>query len=966
MHKSVWQRRILLTLLSVAVLTALTGCKKDSGSSSHIADSTTAPQQVTEQSVAHTIEQISNLSESYGYKNALSELTEKNTTTLDGDTYYRLQQNYHGIPVYGQTVVCVENENGEMTALAGNAVDIDEDVDLTPTVTVEQVNTAIRTYLVDELGYDSVDVSNTGIDKLREEHLCIYNADRDADRTSHLAYCVYQGGYEFTVDAQDASVINCAQILFDISTPATGYLASDTTHDNPFPIENVDGEYYVLRDWEKGLAVYSLNGVSSGDPLDEQALADAVILQSEDEIFGNTTNENALEQESGVQLLQNISKIYDYFEMLSFIQEGVETRLYYNDSYYNGRNARGGYGQVDALGGVFGLVLMGSETGTSDIDIIAHEYTHRVSFQTVGWHSELTQTSAINEALSDIFGELIEQRYYDWGSPDWYMRGDYISVARNIAAPRKTGHKEIVSDPNNSGSSECYADSTVISHTAYLMWNGIGGDESKKISTDDLAKLWYRAMLMMPSDCDFATCRELVELSARLMNMTAQQRNCIAEAFDAAGIEQGASVLIGTQNTYLQINDINNTLYDDYTLYIAPIETTALANTPILSTVIDNSTDTRIVTTTDPQVLNLSEGSYAIAFVDNANPEKYEVWSLWISAEQTNKMISIGTKFGVLKQDETPSSNESVGADYLASMSLLTDHYWYLNIQSWEIFSFTDDGNATIYGTDMPPEASQNTDLSNVNLYPMKNIRYSFDGETLVLSGYSADGSDLVLNLYNKLTSPANITDIFTATQIEEYDGDQYFYETDWVQPDDLFLDNNATYLVRLGKKTSTDESANSYAYRQYKQILLQFPLDISETYLDADGNERNGTDIVQYVLYDIDKNGVEELIVNKNSDCYVYTVEGTELLQCGKFSASYENCLYACDGNGLVVHDGGTGSLHLEYVRLYTLSDGVLDKGEMLADTATGSYDALHDCLDSYQQLTDYHNPSDLAPLGS
>ena len=47
-----------------------------------------------------------------GYKNALSELTELHTSTVDGDKYYRLQQNYRGIPVYGRTVVCVTNKRG--------------------------------------------------------------------------------------------------------------------------------------------------------------------------------------------------------------------------------------------------------------------------------------------------------------------------------------------------------------------------------------------------------------------------------------------------------------------------------------------------------------------------------------------------------------------------------------------------------------------------------------------------------------------------------------------------------------------------------------------------------------------------------------------------------------------------------------------------------------------------------------
>ena len=69
------------------------------------------------------------------------------------------------------------------------------------------------------------------------------------------------------------------------------------------------------------------------------------------------------------------------------------------------------------------------------------------------------------------------------------------------------------------------------------MWNGIDGNDSLRVSTEELAELWYRAVLMMPSDCDFATCRKLVEYAAKSMkNLTNEQRSCVSEAFDEVGI----------------------------------------------------------------------------------------------------------------------------------------------------------------------------------------------------------------------------------------------------------------------------------------------------------------------------------------------------------------------------------------------------------------------------------------------
>ena len=70
--------------------------------------------------VDDAIKTISNMGEELGYENALSDLSEKNITTFNEETYYRLQQNYEGIPVYGKNVVCVVNDEGEVDVLTGN------------------------------------------------------------------------------------------------------------------------------------------------------------------------------------------------------------------------------------------------------------------------------------------------------------------------------------------------------------------------------------------------------------------------------------------------------------------------------------------------------------------------------------------------------------------------------------------------------------------------------------------------------------------------------------------------------------------------------------------------------------------------------------------------------------------------------------------------------------------------------
>ena len=118
------------------------------------------------------IEQLKEAETKFGYENALSELTEKSTAVIDGDSYYRFQQNYEGIPVYGRTIVCATDENGKNVDLIGNLEDVSEDLKTTPSVSIEQIENTVSTYFIEELSFNSDFVVN--LDYLTNDYLVVY------------------------------------------------------------------------------------------------------------------------------------------------------------------------------------------------------------------------------------------------------------------------------------------------------------------------------------------------------------------------------------------------------------------------------------------------------------------------------------------------------------------------------------------------------------------------------------------------------------------------------------------------------------------------------------------------------------------------------------------------------------------------------------------------------------------------
>lgn len=584
------------------------------------------------------------IGEPCGYKNALSNLTEKVTTTIDGDTYYRMQQNYKGIPVYGRTAVCVTDENEKVVSVNGNMLDVDENIDVTPTITGNQAVGFIEDYMNNEI--DSDDAKNIEIPQPDDSDLCIYTYSEDGK--AHLAYHVCFGYFEVVVDAQNGEILSFHENM----KMDTGYAASDVEQKNGFYIEKNENDLYQLKNSALRFSVLNLNGKTHAKT---KNMENSTSIESLDSIFGNDANEEGYEE--AVRYYQNVSIITERLAAVCGF-ENAWLLAFYNDGYASGKNAYGGtWGEID--GKPVGVISMGSVTGVDDIDVIGHEYGHAISYVTVAWQGDNMETGAINEGISDIFGEIAEAWYTKSDSVDWIHTNKNVNVKRNIKNPNDAGYASTVNDSslwNEFWTGEEYYYSTVISRVGYLMWNGIDGNKNKKIPIDNLAKLWYRAMLMMPSDCDFSTCRQLVEWSALSIDgMTKDQRQCISEAFDMVGIqdvELPPKLFVDCdrnvrRDSVLNVYDADKNLYSNYVINISgTIAEHELAySSDILLDLGHRYEHTEEVNQDGSYHIDLPDGYYTFTISDNNNPVYTYSFTVSVSEQGTEDVIDLYTDF---------------------------------------------------------------------------------------------------------------------------------------------------------------------------------------------------------------------------------------------------------------------------------------------------------------------------------
>lgn len=571
---------------------------------------------VTISNAEQAIYHAKKLGQEYGYENAMDELTEKNSTTVDGDSYYRLQQNYNGLPVYGRTVVYSTDKNGDILSITGNVMDVDE-LDLIPSISDSQVHRAIIDYSARELDMDN---SAYSFEPVNAGNLCIYSMTDNYQ--CRLAYRVCDDYYEYIVDAHTAEIlfVNSLIRFSDVQGALTGQVQS-------YPNIQYTQEHglYSLKDSVRNISAYTAN-------------LDALV----------SWNEGAAPVLSAVDAYANFQIIYDFYNVVlgnkSYDGAGNKSiRIIVNaDSLID--NAAFSPGE-DVF--KFGVASSGLHEKSIYRDWVAHEYTHGVEHL----HSGMLyngESGAIMEGLSDIFGEIVESwqssntSSVQFNVPNWHFSetNRYISDPERGKLPQKYKGRYWVDTSQISKDTDwggVHYNNTVISHAAYLMWNGIdGSDEAAKIPLEKLANLWYRAMLMMPSDCSFIECRELVELAAKSLSLSSAQNNCISRAFDYVNISKKAEddepcdyYLANPFSLY--VYDGNGRISDDYTVQINKAK--SILGIYISKDTPDGFGITHEIDSSEPFVIDIEDGRYIFTIVNNKNPEETVRFTAKISAE---------------------------------------------------------------------------------------------------------------------------------------------------------------------------------------------------------------------------------------------------------------------------------------------------------------------------------------------
>jgi bacillolysin len=448
----------------------------------------------------------------------------------DGAVDFRFVQRYQGLNVWPASLVIHLNQEGNLNGVDGAYAPSPNLTNLVPKIAPVEAISKARAHKSGDSGS-----SNSA------PELIVYAPIETVARLAwkfDLSFGFTQA-WRFVIDAENGRILHRSALVAD-----GGVVGSGSDQKNIRRALNIwqQGSKYYLIDTSKPMFV------AGSDPLSNPPgviyVADARGTSKDklgnDTIFNITASSpDAWAVPAGVGAAYNFSQTYDYY---------LER---HNRNSLDGQGGNitaivdvGGYDNA-SWNGNLGMMLFGdARPYAASLDVIGHELTHGVTEKTAGLIYQL-QSGALNEAFSDIMGEMVEARTR--GVNDWMIGSDLAAPIRNLKNPGSmviqglnrpypSKMSEFIDLPNTDGADYggVHLNSSIINHCYYELVEGLPGSIGRK----DAERIFYRTLTgYLQAQSQFIDCRlGAISAAKAIFGNDSAQARATAAAFDAVEI----------------------------------------------------------------------------------------------------------------------------------------------------------------------------------------------------------------------------------------------------------------------------------------------------------------------------------------------------------------------------------------------------------------------------------------------
>ena len=446
-----------------------------------------------------------------------------------GNTVVRLQQTYKGVPVWNSTQAVLIDAKGVLSVVSGT-VEANLNTKLGKKAKKGISKTEAIKIAEKDLGF------KPSYDHAPESELFVFASGDKADYVYKVNLNFLSpepGNHNYFISVKTGEILNKYNTLDEVTGTNSVGTGTGVLNNTVSPLNTTlsSGKYY-LQDNTRGQGIFTYNA-------NNKSSLPGTLMSNTTNAFTTSTDKAAVDAHFYA------GKTYDYYKSTfgrnsydgygTSLKSTVHYGSKYNNAFWDGTQMV--YGDGD---GTTFIPLSGG------LDVVAHELTHAVTSS----ESNLTyqnESGALNEAISDIFGTVVE--FKTQSSKADYLIGEDIytpnisgDALRSMANPTLNGDPDHYSN-RYTGSADnggVHTNSGIINKAAYLISAGgtHHGVTVSGIGIDKLGTIFYRAnTTYLTSSSTFSQARAaVVQAASDLYGATSAETTTVKNAFTAVGV----------------------------------------------------------------------------------------------------------------------------------------------------------------------------------------------------------------------------------------------------------------------------------------------------------------------------------------------------------------------------------------------------------------------------------------------